>query len=261
MQDLAYDSIQLVDRPWFPYLCTEVEHWQWETNGEAHYNFWVCLTGEGYLTCDEITYPIQAGCFFIFSPEQKISAAHYSGPQITRFSAHFQADASSKGQSILGGRVQSMDWLRKQIDVIMRIAIRCEDDKDLSEKLYRLMEQCCLSNDLKIESSLDSKVARAIRTFRDRPTSVSSMTQFASELGLSRSHFDRKFSQQVGQAPKQFLLNCKMIHARRLLESSPLQIGEIANTLGYRDIYFFSRQFKQFFGSAPSAYRRSLDYS
>lgn len=267
MPDLSFEQLKLVDRPWFPYLCTEVEHWQWETNGDTHYNFWVALAGEGYLTCDETTYPIQPGCFFIFSPHQKISAAHYSGPRITRFSAHFQPLDSKQeivgtsGLPLLGGLIHSLDWLHKQIDVIMRIAIRREDDTELSEKLYRLIEQCCLSNDLSIESSLDPKIAAAIRTFRDNPASVASMTDFAREIGLSRSHFDRKFSQQVGQAPKQFLLNCKMIHARRLLESSHLQIGEIANTLGYRDIYFFSRQFKQFFGSAPTAYRRSLDYS
>lgn len=266
MPELSFDQLYLVDRPWFPYLCTEVEHWQWETKGDAHYNFWVALAGEGYLSCDGITYPIQPGCFFIFSPQQKISAAHYSGPRITRFSAHFQPESGglvgepTHNSSVLGARIESLDWLHKQIDVIMRIAIRREDDTELSEKLYRLMEQCCLSNDLSIENSLDPKVALAIRTFRDNPASVSSMTHFARELGLSRSHFDRKFSQQVGQAPVQFLLNCKMIHARRLLESSHLQIGEIAHTLGYRDIYFFSRQFKQFFGTAPTAYRRALDY-
>lgn len=261
MSDLSFDHLHLVDRPWFPYLCTEVEHWQWETKGDAHYNFWVALAGEGYLSCNGTTYPIQPGCFFIFSPHQKISAAHYSGPRITRFSAHFQPEGSAEGLPLLGGLIHSLDWLHKQIDVIMRIAIRREDDTELSLKLHRLIEQCCMSNDLSIESSLDAKVATAIRTFRDNPASVGSMTGLARELGMSRSHFDRKFSLQVGQAPKQFLLNCKMIHARRLLESSHLQIGEIANTLGYRDIYFFSRQFKQFFGTAPTAYRRSLDYS
>ncbi len=84
------------------------------------------------------------------------------------------------------------------------------------------------------------------------------MDGFARSLGISRSHFDRAFSHLVGKPPKQFLLNCKMIHARRLLESSSLRVGEIAEALGYRDIYFFSRQFKACCGLSPVNYRKSL---
>jgi AraC-like DNA-binding protein len=54
------------------------------------------------------------------------------------------------------------------------------------------------------------------------------------------------------------LVSCKMIEARRYLESSEMRIGEIADRLGYRDIYFFSRQFKGFYGMSPVAYRQRL---
>ena len=107
-------------------------------------------------------------------------------------------------------------------------------------------------------ASLDPRVAKAIRIFREDPASVQSMDSFARTLGVSRSHFDREFSTQVGQPPQQFLLNCKMIHARRLLESSSLRVGEIAEALAYKDIYFFSRQFKSYCGCSPLNYRKSL---
>jgi len=35
-------------------------------------------------------------------------------------------------------------------------------------------------------------------------------------------------------------------------------VGEIAEALGYKDIYFFSRQFKQLVGVSPVQYRRGL---
>jgi iron complex transport system substrate-binding protein len=34
-----------------------------------------------------------------------------------------------------------------------------------------------------------------------------------------------------------------------------LSIGEVADQLGYRDVYFFSRQFKKYAGCAPGKYR------
>lgn len=253
-----------MDRPWFPYLCTEVEHWRWETHGEAHFNFWVALSGEGYLSCDGDTYPVKPGSFFVFSPEQKISAAHYSGPRITRFSAHFhpllagEVLGSVGGFPVLGGVVESLPLLQRQIDVVMRMAIQREHDVKLAVLIHQLIVRSCGQADISVGASLDPRVAEAIRVFREAPASVGSMGGFARSLGVSRSHFDRAFSHLVGQPPKQFLLNCKMIHARRLLESSSLRVGEIAEALGYKDIYFFSRQFKACCGLSPVNYRKSL---
>lgn len=257
----SFDRVKLVDRPWFPYLCTEVEHWQWETKGDPHFNFWVALAGKGYLTCDGQTYPIVPGSFFIFSPKQEISAAHYSGQRITRFSAHFlplkqgQTLVQADGLPCLGEIAESVDGMRQQIDRVMRIALRREEDLVLEDTIYQLIQNC-LGQPCSVTPALvDPRIARAIECFRDTPASIDSIDALARSLGLSRSHFDRRFTQQVGQAPNQFLINCRMIHARRLIESTQLRIGEIARSLGYKDIYFFSRQFKANYGLSPRRYR------
>lgn len=260
-----FDAIECVDRPWFPYLCTEVEHWQWKTSGDGHFNFWVALSGDGYLTCDGETFRIKPGMFFIFSPQQTISAAHYSGPRITRFSAHFQPwkageqlEALGDGFRMLGQEAQSLSVLQRRIDAVMRIAMRREDDATLDRQLYQLISELCGGVHVAEDVILHPRVAEAIRVFREAPASVDSIDGLARQLGVSRSHFDREFSNQVGQAPKQFLINCKIIEARRYLESSHLRVGEIAEALGYKDIYFFSRQFKQYCGMSPLQYRNSL---
>ncbi|MGJ8654329.1 MAG: helix-turn-helix domain-containing protein [Opitutaceae bacterium] len=264
-QSFPFDSVELVDRPWFPYLCTEVENWQWKTAGDGHYNLWVALSGDGYLTCDGETFRIKPGMFFIFSPQQNVSAAHYSGPRITRFSAHFHPlsqgeRVASLGQAspMLGYEAQSLEALRRRVDALMRIAMRREDDATLSEHLYQLIREVCSGVDLAEQVMVHPRVAEAIRVFRESPSSVDSIDVLAKQLGISRSHFDREFSNQVGQAPKQFLINCKLIEAKRYLESSQLRVGEIAEALGYKDIYFFSRQFKQFCGMSPLQYRQSF---
>jgi len=260
----SFSSLEVVDRPWFPYLCTEVEHWEWKTSGDGHYNFWMALSGEGYLRCEAQTFRIFPGVFFIFSPNQNISAAHYSGARITRFSAHFHPlRAGSRVSeieefSLLGGEVPSLILAQRQIDVIMRIALRRDDDAVLAQKLHEFILQCTSQRHLIPEVALNGRVSEALRIFREAPASVLSISQIARDLGVSRSHFDREFTQQTGQAPKQFLINCKMIEARRYLESSHLRVGEIAEALGYKDIYFFSRQFKQLVGKSPVQYRKEI---
>jgi AraC-like DNA-binding protein len=261
---LEFDSLHLVDRPWFPYLCTEVDFWQWKTAGEDHFNFWLALAGEGYLSCDGQAFRIRPGSFFIFSPHQNINAAHYSGQRITRFSAHFFPIRNGErlkelpGLPLLGATVTSRAPVQRQIDVIMRIALRREDDTMLAGKLHELILQVAGGSDVANREGLSPSVGEALRVFREHPASVESIDQFARGVGISRSHFDREFTRQVGQPPRQFLINCKIIEARRYLESSSLRVGEIAEALGYKDIYFFSRQFKQLVGQSPANYRRGL---
>jgi len=262
--NLDFDSLQLVDRPWFPYLCTEIDYWQWKTAGEDHFNFWLALAGHGTLSCDGQAFRIQPGSFFIFSPHQNISAAHYSGPRITRFSAHFfpmrhgQRLQELDGLPLLGGMVESLAAVQRRIDVIMRIALRREDDTVLANKVHELILQVAGVSDVAMREALSPSVSEALRVFREDPASVESIHDFARGIGISRSHFDREFAAQVGQPPRQFLINCKIIEARRYLESSSLRVGEIAEALGYKDIYFFSRQFKQLVGKSPANYRRGL---
>lgn len=259
-----FDRIELVDRPWFPYLCTEVEYWEWETDGEPHFNFWLCLGGEGYLRTYGHTYKLRAGMFFIFSPNQSISALHTAGQRITRFSAHFvpmlgeQALKSVPGFPLLAGEFGAGAALQRQIDVIMRLAFRRQDEPVLHDHMLDLIQRACSGSDLSTQPRLDERVSQGIERMRRSPATIESMDALASALGCSRSHFDRLFTTQVGQPPTQFLLNCKMIEARRLLESSRYRIGEIAEQLGYRDIYFFSRQFKQWVGRSPAQYRSAV---
>lgn len=265
--DLPFDGLYLVNRPWFPDVCTEVEHWQWQSDeGRSHYNFWAVLEGDGYLNVGDQTFRLRPGMFFIFAPEQQISAVHYSGPRITRFSAHFIPLSgatimdAAPGFPVLGGDVGSVALFKRQIDVIMRMAVDKADDETLHRHMHRLIARVCSTKGSEAQMLLNPKIAEAIQIIRANPGGIESMDSIARKLGWSRSHFDRVFGQQVGQPPKQFLLNCKMIEARRYLESSSLRIGEIAEALGYRDIYFFSRQFKHLFGQSPLAYRHSLQH-
>ena len=57
--------------------------------------------------------------------------------------------------------------------------------------------------------------------------------------------------------PHEYVLQSRVAEARRLLAEGDDPIKTIAARLGYRDVYFFSRQFKRFTGVPPALFRKS----
>jgi len=81
----------------------------------------------------------------------------------------------------------------------------------------------------------------------------------AAEAGLPPRTFRRKFTAAVGVSPRQYQIDCRIDHAKQMLGATELPIKTIAQSLGYQDVSFFTRQFRQVTGVAPAAYRRSRE--
>ena len=82
------------------------------------------------------------------------------------------------------------------------------------------------------------------------------VTDLANVMKLSENQFRRKFKQEFGVTPQQFLLRARLQAAGHLLRSGTQPIAIIASESGFSDQSYFTRQFKQFFGETPLQYRR-----
>lgn len=77
-----------------------------------------------------------------------------------------------------------------------------------------------------------------------------------SELAISKSLFYNKFKSLTGLTPNAYILNYRLKHAAKLLETQPhLSVTEIADKTGFATAVYFSRCFKKQFGVAPRDYR------
>jgi len=81
--------------------------------------------------------------------------------------------------------------------------------------------------------------------------------EIAKGVNLSARHLDRCFREQMGITPMTYLSRFRLRQSRRLLESSPLNISEVAATVGFSDSGYFSRVFRRDMGMSPSEYRRT----
>ncbi|MHB1156623.1 MAG: helix-turn-helix transcriptional regulator [Phycisphaerales bacterium] len=99
-------------------------------------------------------------------------------------------------------------------------------------------------------------IGRIAAAMRDDPAGIAPVAELAAGAGYSTSHFHDLFKRVLGVGPQQFAIQVKIERARQLLSESDASVGRIAEQLGYRDVYFFSRQFRQVTGMAPSGMRR-----
>ncbi len=81
------------------------------------------------------------------------------------------------------------------------------------------------------------------------------LDQLAAQFKLSRFHFAKTYRAVSGRAPIEDFIQLKMAHACRLLDEGTQGIAQVAQQLGYEDVYYFSRLFRQVVGMAPSHYR------
>ncbi len=82
------------------------------------------------------------------------------------------------------------------------------------------------------------------------------VSQLAEKVAMSRSSFCARFSDTVGKPPGQYLTECRIEEACRLLREGGGGLKEVAARVGYESVAAFSKAFKRRTGRTPSAYRR-----
>lgn len=84
------------------------------------------------------------------------------------------------------------------------------------------------------------------------------LNELARDVGLSPSHFCSLFRKTSGKTPHQFILQCRIQHAKALLAQPGHSILDVALASGFRTHQHFSRIFRRHVGVPPSNYRAQL---
>ncbi len=88
-------------------------------------------------------------------------------------------------------------------------------------------------------------------------TSDFSVPQIAQILEMSQVQVYRKLKALIGKTPTQYIRILRMKKAMELLNTTELNISEIAYDLGFSDPNYFSRTFQQVYGKTPSSIRKT----
>ena len=78
--------------------------------------------------------------------------------------------------------------------------------------------------------------------------------QLAKLCGISVSYLKQLFSKTYSMPPRKYIINLKIKNACELLKHGGYSISQVAALCRYSDVYFFSRQFKEYMGITPTQF-------
>jgi len=107
-----------------------------------------------------------------------------------------------------------------------------------------------------IINSVDEKFLQKLQTILDTQLANADFTaeECATQIGISRMQLHRKLKSLFGVSATEFIRNERLKNAAELLKKGNGNISEIAYSVGFNEISYFSRCFKDHFGCTPTEY-------
>jgi AraC-like DNA-binding protein len=103
----------------------------------------------------------------------------------------------------------------------------------------------------------DPAVHELVREISLHPEQAYRTRAMAERCGMSVNTLLRRFRDQVGRSPQQFVTDCRLQKACVLLDHTSQSIEQIAEGCGFCDRYHFSKVFKGRYRCGPAAFRRT----
>ncbi|MDQ0900693.1 MULTISPECIES: AraC family transcriptional regulator [unclassified Paenibacillus] len=122
----------------------------------------------------------------------------------------------------------------------------------LMELFWRLKKQSSLSVKKDPKRHWLVRVKDYLELHSTEQITIETAAKYA---GVHRSHLYASFMEAYGCSPMQYLQQLRMERGAQLLKESRLAVTEIALSLGYPDLYSFSRAFTKYYGLSPKTFR------
>ncbi len=127
-------------------------------------------------------------------------------------------------------------------------------------ELYKILALICQKQKRRITKDRFACIRIGIQMLEQ--DSDLSICAIADACGVSECYFRRLFQEYSGEGPMRFRQRMRIERAKQLLLSDELYtISEVAQELGFSDVYHFSKTFKKFCGQSPTRFLASFSPS
>jgi len=139
----------------------------------------------------------------------------------------------------------------KELEVRVRKLI--EQRKKLRERFSR--EITLEPKDIAITSADEKFLQRAMAIIEDHMADFEfEVRNFQDEIGMSRMQLFRKLKALTDQTPSEFIRTLRLKRAAKLIEQKFGNVTEITYEVGFNNLSYFAKCFKELYGVTPSEY-------
>ena len=211
----------------------------------THWLFHFVVSGKGIFRIDGKMYELTGGMMFVIPPFVE---------------TYYEADAEEPWEYIWVGFTGTPPMELEDVYTIPQ-AVRIFEHMKACHSLHKGKTEFILAKlwelfSLLLEETEDrlDPVDTALNLIHAEYMTPLTVQQIADRIHLERTYFYNLFCKRLGISPKQYLLNYRMEQAMFLLKHG-YSVTVSAVSVGYQDVYTFSKMFKRHFGKAPSYYR------
>ncbi|MBI4977628.1 MAG: helix-turn-helix transcriptional regulator [Spirochaetes bacterium] len=242
--------------------CKPTWHWINPVPMFDGYLFWIILDGHGRVKTESAEYEISRGDCLIMRMWEHVEGTHDPAHPLVVPWLHFEYDTAPRlapPHPREHRRIANITFIAELAErAIARLHERHHDEADVWMRAIMLE---IARGDAATAERRDVWAERidALRLrMHEEPAGID-IGACARDYGCTTDHLIRVFKRATGVTPVDYLVRERVERAKDLLLYSSHSVDEIAGLLGYSDIYYFSRQFKERTGSSPTAFRKPRD--
>lgn len=243
--------------------------WRVEKSNDVH-DLVVCISGSAYYELDGEPASLSPGEAMLIPAGARFVGRVDSGPIYSGFAQHFTLDLF--GHVDLISQMELRKTAKFQRWTVLEPLVRHYRDiappssttlsqyhifmviliEFIEAAFVRWREQALVNTASPDALSLHIMLAAA--RIAGQPLKPDIVEEALSRLPYNPDYFRRAFKDRIGYTPTKFMEFKRMEQAMNIL-SAGHSVKETAAMTGYTDVYYFSRQFKRYIGTSPSAYR------
>lgn len=238
--------------------------WKWQKREKpmANYDLFYVWSGEGEVVLNGQAYAVGQGSCFLFRPGDHPTATHNPQKPLVLTYIHFDVagpvEMVPESYRVLPETFDFEFLLARYVRLFLVRTFAAEEEAKLILKqlvIHLLRHDRAEPVERKASNQLTESIHEVANYIRQHPGTAHRVDDLAARAGLSPRYFSIKFKELIGMSVQTYMIQTRIERAQHLLAHAGMNVTEVADALGYRDIFFFSRQFKQYTGKSPSEIR------